>query len=373
MRILEVTAFSAGICGVGTRVLAESKLLAKRGHEVHIFSSNIFRGEGQKTAPSSDFVDGVRIHRFPTSHSFGQNTFFWNYEQEAMKLKPDVIITHAYRQYYSTKALKIARKLKIPCFLVTHAPFLEKRLRSWRLNLAVLLYDSLIGKKIINKYQKVIAITRWEIPHLRQLGVRKDKIIYIPNGIPKEFFKLRIINKKRKPKKLLFLGRIAPIKDIITLVNAMALLEKDFILDLIGPAEEEYKKELISLISKLRLGKRVLFHPAIYDLKKKIKAIDEHDIFILPSKREAMPQALIEAMARSKLVISSSTEGGKEIVQNGQNGFLFEIGNSAQLADQINSLLTNHRLAELRKNARKSVEKFSWAKLTGKIEQVYSS
>ena len=46
-KILEITAFSAGICGLWMRVLAESKLLAKK-HDVYVFSSNIKRGSGKK-------------------------------------------------------------------------------------------------------------------------------------------------------------------------------------------------------------------------------------------------------------------------------------------------------------------------------------
>ena len=42
---------------------------------------------------------------------------------------------------------------------------------------------------------KIIAITRWEIPILIKLGVKKEKIAYIPNGIPDEFFKQKkVIN-----------------------------------------------------------------------------------------------------------------------------------------------------------------------------------
>ena len=47
MKILELTAFSSGICGVWVRTLQEAKLLTKKGHEVHVFSSSITRGTGE--------------------------------------------------------------------------------------------------------------------------------------------------------------------------------------------------------------------------------------------------------------------------------------------------------------------------------------
>ena len=373
LKILEITAFSAGICGVWTRVLAESKCLVKKGYEVHIFSSNIFRGEEKRLAQSHETIEGINIHRFSTKGSFGQNTFFWSFEEQAIRLKPDIIVTHAYRQYYSTNALKVAKKLGIPCFLVTHAPFLEKKLRSWKLNFAVFLYDSIIGRRILKEYTKVIAITKWEIPYLQKLGLEKKNIVLIPNGIPDDFFKIKPKKRKENNKKLLFLGRIAPIKDIGTLIRAFALLkDKEAKLDLIGPAEEDYKKALINLIKQLKLEKRINFFPAVYDLGKKIETIDKHDLFILPSKREGMPQTLIEVMARGKIAISSNTDGGKEIIKDNSNGLLFKIKSERELAERIDFVLDNKNKKEVRKikkNAINSVRQFSWQVLIQKIQK----
>ncbi len=373
LKILEVTAFSAGFCGVGTRVLAESHLLGKK-HDVTVFSSNILRGTAEKKyAPLFEKSGNIKIYRFPTFWSFGQNTFFWNYEKKALALKPDIIITHAYRQYYSTKALKIAKKLGIPCILVTHAPFLDKKLRNWKLNLAVFLYDNFIGKRIINQYSKIFSITKWEMPYLEALGVKKEKIVYIPNGIPDEFFKIKIKKSNSQVKKILFLGRIAPVKDIETLIRAFNLVKNSFQnaeLDLVGPVEKEYKPILEKVLNETRV--KVNFLGPVYDLKKKISLLDSADIFILPSRREAMPQALIEAMSREKLVISSKTDGGKEIIENMKTGLLFDIGDEKQLADQIIFSCNpenKDKIRRIEKSARNYVSQFSWSKLIKKIEE----
>lgn len=365
MKILELSPFSAGICGVWTRVLGEAERLAKN-HEVHVFSSNIERGTGKnKIVKPYEVINKVKITRFPAKASFGQNTFFWGFTEEALKLKPDIIITHAYRQYYSTKALKIAKRLGVPCFLVTHAPFLDKKLRNWKLNSAVFLYDKLIGKRILNQYTKIIAITKWEIPYLLNLGCKKDKIIYIPNGIPEEFFKQK---KEKEQNKILFLGRIAPIKDIETLIKAFSLMvDKKIKLEIVGPAEKDYLNELKALSTRLNLKQRIIFSKPIYDLKEKIKKIDSARIFVLSSKREGMPQSLIEAMARQKIVVSSKSDGGKEIIKGGQNGYLFTIGNAQELAEKIDISLSRNQ-KEIKKEAKKSVEQFSWDKLIKKIE-----
>lgn len=374
MKILEVSPFSSGCCGLWARISKESELLSKKGHEVIVFSSDIKRGSGKKECAAEFEENGkVKIFRFKTFGSFGENTYFWNYINEAIKLKPDIIITHAYRQYYSTTALKITRKLKIPCILVTHAPFLDKKLRTKKLNFAVWVYDNFVGRKILNKYSKIFTITKWEEPSLKKLGVEENKMIYIPNGIPEEFFKIKIL-KNRIQNKILFFGRIAPIKDIDTLIRAFKICSeknKNLSLDFVGPIEEDYGERIKSLVGELNLGKKITFHNPVYGLKEKIKVIDSCNVFVLPSKREAMPQALIEVMSREKIVISSKTEGGKEIIQDNENGYLFEIGNEKQLAEKIILAFEKNKLNEkIKKNARNSVKQFSWNILADKIEKI---
>ena len=366
MKILEITAFSAGICGLWTRVSQESKLLSKK-HDVYVFSSNIYRGKNnEKKAKPDETLNNIKIKRFPPFFSFGQNTFFWNYYNEAIKLKPDIIITHAYRQYYATLALKIGKKLGIPVFLVTHAPFLDKKLRSKKLNFAVFLYDNFIGKKILNKYTKIITITKWENPHLLKLGVKKHKIIHIPNGVPQEFFTIK--KQKHEKNTILFLGRIAPIKNIETLLKALKKTKMK--LDLVGPIEEPYGSHIKNIIKKLKLDSQVKFLGPIFDLKQKIKIIDNHEIFVLPSKREGLPQTLIEAMAREKIVISSTNDGGKELIKDKENGYIFNIGNSDKLTSILDKIqkMSEKQKNIIKKQARQSVERYSWNKLIKKIE-----
>jgi len=114
----------------------------------------------------------------------------------------------------------------------------------------------------------------------------------------------------------------------------------------------------------------VNFLPPVYDIKEKIKLIDNHEIFILPSKREGMPQSLIEAMARGKIVIASDTDGAKEIIKDNFNGFLFKNGDTEDLKNHIEFILKlpNIEKLQIRNRARKSVEQFKISKLIDKLE-----
>ena len=123
MRILELCGFSAGICGVFTRAREEAVRLKMKGHHVEIFSSNLVKGSNE-IAKEDDKIEGIKIKRFPVAMPGkgklwfvpgGESYMFWNYNKlwkEVKRFKPDIIIAHGYRQWHTTKALKIAKKIK---------------------------------------------------------------------------------------------------------------------------------------------------------------------------------------------------------------------------------------------------------------------
>ncbi|MBS3076667.1 glycosyltransferase family 4 protein [Candidatus Pacearchaeota archaeon] len=359
MNILELTNFSAGACGVWMRAKQESELLSKRGYIVKIFSSNFVKGT-YEIAPEKEMLGKIEIKRFPARKLGGESFMKWDFESEALKFKPDIIIAHSYRHPHTTLALKIKKKLKCKVFLVTHAPFMSDAQRSPLARLAVSFYDFFIGSRTLKQFDKIIAITKWEIPYLKKLRIKKDKIAYIPNGIPIEFFTQK---KSKEEKKVLFLGRISPIKDLETLIKASKLLN-NIKIEIVGPAEKNYLDKLNFLNSS-----SIIFLPPVYDIKNKIRKIDSARIFVLPSKRESMPQSLIEAMVREKIVIASNNLGARELIEEGKNGFLFEIGNEKQLAEKI-SIALERDFKKVRQQARKSVEQFSWDKIIQKLEKL---
>jgi glycosyltransferase involved in cell wall biosynthesis len=372
LKILELTNFSAGICGVWNRVKEESIRLAKKGYEVKIFSSNAVKGSND-IASNKDKIGKIQIERFPFKKLGGESFMSWDFEKYALNYNPDIIIAHCYRHLHTTKALKIAKKLeekgkKCKVFLVTHAPFDRSSTRSFFSKTIVWLYDLLIGRRIINRFTKVITITHWEEPFLLRLGLNKNNMKYIPNGIPKEFFKIK---KSKEKNKIIFLGRISPIKDIETLISSIPLVkDKSTILELVGPYEKEYFRNLTKLINRLNLKKRVVFPGPVFDIIKKIKMLDSARIFVLPSKSEGMPQALVEAMSRGKIVIASDNKAAKDLVINGKNGYLFKIGNSKELAEKINFALQNKKF-KIPQNAAKFAKRFSWSKILSLIESLF--
>ncbi|MEK6894330.1 MAG: glycosyltransferase family 4 protein, partial [Nanoarchaeota archaeon] len=305
IKILELCHFSEGICGVWNRVKEESSRLSDLGYEVRVFSSNAIKGSKGK-AKSSETINKVRVKRFPYVKLGGESFMYWDFIKEALEYAPDIIIAHVYRHPHTTSALKIRKILEkkgknCTVLLVTHAPFNNDNSESGIIaKTAVKLYDFFIGRKTINKFDKVINISNWEIPYLLKLGLKRSKLFYLPNGVPEAFFKSSPPHNENN--KILFLGRISPVKNLSLVILSLSKT-KNYSLDITGPSEGNYKKELESLVKSEWLNKRVSFSDPVYDLTKKIKKIDSAMLFILPSKREGMPQSLIEAMARGRVCI----------------------------------------------------------------------
>ncbi len=376
MKILELCNFSSGVCGVWTRVYNESVKLADKGHEILVLSSDFVKGSKEK-AKHVESMDNIRIKRYSGIHLGGEGFMHWfgkKAQEEALNYAPDVIIVHNYRQLHTTKALKIARRLKdkgknCRVFLVTHAPFVEGNItRSNFSKASVSFYDKFIGPKTLKNFDKILAISNWEIPYLIKLGASKDKIEYIPNGIPQEFFSKKKFKVERK---ILFLGRISPKKKIETLMYSIPFLkDKKIKIEIVGPKEKVYFEQIEGIIKKLNLSGRVIISEPIYGIMEKINKIDSCCIFVLPSRVEGMPQSLIEAMAREKIVIGSDSIAIRDLINDKVNGFLFEFDNPLDLAGKIDQVLEMKKsyLLKIKSSAQKSVEKFSWNKVIGKIE-----
>jgi len=368
MKILEICPYSAGICGVWTRAKQESLEFKKQGDEIMVFSSNLEKGTDKIIASEENFK-GIKIKRFASKKIGGESFMLWlnnKAVKKALEYSPDIIICHNYRHLHTTKALKIRDALikqdkKCKIFLVTHAPFVEGNITRTKFQTTVVnFYDRFIGPKTLNKFDKILVISHWEIPHLLNAGAKEDKIVYIPNGIPEELFNVK--NSKKEENKVLFLGRIAPKKMIETIIRAIPFVkDKTVKFEIVGPPEQEYKNKLNQLVKVMNVSNRIVFSPPVYDLQEKINKLDSCKIYVLASRVEGMPQGLIEAMARGKIIIGSNSIAIRDLIQDKKNGYLFEFNNPQDLAKKIDlALVDNKTNKDIRKEAKKFVEIFSW-------------
>ena len=97
------------------------------------------------------------------------------------------------------------------------------------------------------------------------------------------------------------------------------------------------------------------------------------DVFVMPSRREGLCRALLEAMDQSVCPVVSDAGGMKEMVRHGQDGLVFPTENSAALRDSLVRLFDNRDLIDrFGKSAQNRVHEIcSPASFTNRLEDIY--
>ena len=107
---------------------------------------------------------------------------------------------------------------------------------------------------------------------------------------------------------------------------------------------------------------------------KLLEIMSSIDILICPSRDDPMPIVCTEAMMLSKPVIVSTHTGTASFIHDGINGFVFDSGNSKQLADSIVKAVNNsHLLPDMGKRARKIYEEyFTLEQIDKNVKQIFA-
>lgn len=176
-------------------------------------------------------------------------------------------------------------------------------------------------------------------------GKIKDDAIVIPNPIFIDSSLLTRSSDKRR-KEIVSVGRLDYQKNhelTIRAFNNIINNYPEYRLLIYGDGVE--KDNLQQLIEKLGLKERVCLCGRHQDVLSRIR---EAQLFIMSSRWEGMPNALMEAMALGLPCISSDCPvgGPRELINNGRNGYLFENENQAQLQNLMCKVLSNLDSAE---------------------------
>jgi len=169
---------------------------------------------------------------------------------------------------------------------------------------------------------------------------------------------------------LVGLGRLSPEKGFDLLIRAFAQLPPTcdkWSLVIVG--EGPQKAELDALCNCLGLTRRVIFTGL---MKKPEEVLRQAGFFVLPSRYEGFPNALIEAMACGLPVISFDCPNGpREIIRDGVDGMLVSPGDSGALCNAMGRLIINKSLREkLALNAMEAARRFDLDRIMGVWENL---
>lgn len=175
-------------------------------------------------------------------------------------------------------------------------------------------------------------------------GALKERthIIYNPVNLPKEMVGKALSVEKKK--RIVSVARLMPQKNHDVLIKAFAMFSKshpDYTLTIYGngPQGEELKQ----LADSLGVGDRVSIPGASKTIHQDIL---DADMMCLVSQHEGMSNAMIEAMCLGLPCICTKVSGAIDLIEDGKNGVLVEIGDVEGLVEQMNCLADNPEKAQ---------------------------
>ena len=185
-----------------------------------------------------------------------------------------------------------------------------------------------------------------------QALIGNKHIIMFEDFVPTHIFNSL---KSHDEKYVLFLGHPFYLKGVDILIKAfLNIADKfpEYRLKIVGHCHggEKEREEYIKMANgnrKIEIHKPVFYNEAV-------NLVQKCTFLVLPSRSDAMPRVLIEAMSCGKAMIGSRVGGIPDLIKHGVNGFLFESENVNDLADKMQSLLESVELRE--KMGKRSLE-----------------
>ncbi len=219
--------------------------------------------------------------------------------------------------------------------------------------------------------------------HMKKLAYNYSKKIrwikVLPNAVDTEKFKPLTNNEFRfsgidpKYQKILTVRRLVLEKRVDLLIKSFhKLLNYNTNFQLIIAGDGPEKENLISLTKKLNISRKVLFLGFIsHDKLNSLYNIA--DVYVLTSEQEGLSLSLLEALATTVPVISTSIVGNPEVIIHKETGLLFEPGNVDQLVNNLKYVLDNPDKAEIiGNNARKYIiSNYSTHKIMKKLRNYF--
>jgi glycosyltransferase involved in cell wall biosynthesis len=359
--------------GVSVSIDLLIKELRRQGHSVHLFTSRCSRH--RDTDPN--------VHRFPALPTPWTKNYplaippFYPMLREFRRHTFDIIHSHT-PFTIGFVGLRWAQSHGIPIVATYHTlydkyvhyvPFFPK----WYVRYKTAKHTHFYFSSV----QHVITPSEPAMKWLKRHSVHVPMTV-VPTGVPKPIALDRSECRRRlgiqpEDQVLLFVGRIAREKNMLTLIKAAALVMKQnprvrLVLVGDGPSRGDCEK----VVRELNVGDKVIF--AGYVEKESVgDYYAAADIFVFASMTETQGLVLIEAMSYGLPGVVVQGGGAAESVVDNENGFV--VRNDAEVfADRVLALLSDDaRYARFSRQAHKTAEQFSPEVTGARVVEVYRS
>jgi L-malate glycosyltransferase len=313
--------------GAESQVRTLGRLLRARGHSVTVLTPRIL-----EHMPTVQRLDGFAVCRLPYRKIRGLGTLvLW------FRL---IGFLHRHGRRYDAWHVHIAHYLgALSCWQGTRSrkPVIVKISGWWELERGLLRRNSglvgAIGRRMLLRATTVQAISRRIEAELAAHNFPARSVVAIPNAIDTARFSARPAPSQDGPLRFVFLGRFVPEKDLEGLFEAWRVAfphEGVARLLMIGSGPGE--KGLRALADSLGISSQIDF---LGHKENVAPFLADADAGVLPSLIEGLSNTMLEFMASCIPVIASRVSGSEDFIVDDRNGWLFEPGNRAELADRL--------------------------------------
>jgi glycosyltransferase involved in cell wall biosynthesis len=328
-------------------------LLHMAGHELRVFVPTPgLPPSGQRTLPSN----GVRVTRFGAHKRVDDTLVDWFELIVDEHRREPFDLLHAYFLPQAGFVAAYAGKyLNLPSVVSIRGNDIERAA-----------FDPSKFSHVMYALQNAGAVTTNAGELARKAGAFLDREIHlIPNGIDTEVFKAmqrnqvlaETILKQHSRKVIGFAGELREKKGLKTLINAYAQAHKVQACTLLiageirpGLDQETFNELKGSIPDAEIIVTGTISHqdmPSYYALM---------DVFVHPSLRDGMPNALLEAMACEKAVVCTPVGGALDAILDGTNGIFAPVNDAGAFAQAILGLLNQPEKREaISRSARETV------------------
>lgn len=330
---------------------------AKRGYEVEMIALTSISPDYYTLDPKVQFIHADKVSK---GGLLGE---LWWFRQHIKKERPDVVIAFMEAVYefvlmalLGTKIPVISSERKDPATL---GPM--RKLLRW------MLLPTTTAHVVQTQHIK---------QYYNQRIQKKTQIIY--NPVNEAVFQIKVdglkVKEEERLNRIISVGRLYPQKNQEMMIKAFAKIAPKFPeWSLVIYGDGYLRKDLESLVERLKVKDKV-FLPGRCETV--IEEVAKSKVFCLSSNYEGMSNAMIEALCVGTPVISTKVSGTDELIQDGENGLLVDIGDTDGLAHAFERMLSNHDLRErIGKEGRKSSSKFKidtivdqWEELIKKVK-----
>jgi len=211
---------------------------------------------------------------------------------------------------------------------------------------------------------------------------RNGKVFFVPGvGVDIVGLEQRIASMDRSEKRkelglsvdttvAITVGELNANKNHIQALKALSKLNKtNFHYLIVGNGESEQK--LKKAVNELMLQGKVSFLGFRRDVLELLVA---SDVFILTSRREGLPKAVMEAMAAGLPIIATDVRGNRDLVKSGENGYLVPIDDVEQTAIAIKRLIDSEDLRRsMGEKSKELVKQYDLQRVLEEMEEIYDN